>query len=156
VRGGSTTEIRQGDTLHESHRHLTRTHITNPKTTLGTEQNLSLVRNTLVQKRSVSHPLRTEQVFNSKREVTQKRVSLLSVGSEQNITLLRKKDISTRLVLHTEQALSSRRQLTQKRVSVLSLNPEQSFTLVTSGTRRLREQLAALAARVEELENTQP
>jgi BMFP domain-containing protein YqiC len=80
--------------------------------------------------------LHTEQAISVRRQVTQKRVTALNLNSEQ--------------------AISVRRKVTQKRVALLNLNSEQSFTLVTSGTRRLREQLEALAARVEELEKTNP
>jgi len=98
------------------------------------------------------------QIFSSKRALTQKRQSLLNLTSEQHVTLQRKTEVSTHqtLQLHTEQAISVRREVTQKRVALLNLNSEQSFTLVTSGTRRLREQLEALVARVEELEKTRP
>jgi len=128
--------------------------VSNPKTSLLVDQPTTLVRNVEVQKRTVANPLHIEQVSNLKREVTQKRVSSLNVCSEQSITLNRRRYNSSRIVLHTELPTSVQKRVTQKRVSLLSVNPEQSLTIVTSGSRKLREQLLSLAARVEELEKT--
>jgi len=148
--------VRQGDLFHESHRHISRNFVSNPKTSLLVEQPVTLVRRLEVQKRTVANPMHTEQTLNLKRQVTRRHVAALNVCSEQNITLNRRTEISTRIALHTEQPISVQKKVEQKRLAILNVNSDLSFTLVTSGTRKLREQLLDLAARVEELEKTRP
>jgi len=156
VRGGATAIVKQGDVFQESHRHISKSFTSNPKTSISMEQPLTLVRNVEVQKRTVSNPMHTEQSFNLRRETTQKRVASLNVCSEQHITLNRKTESSTRIALFAELPITLQRRTTQRRVSLLSVNAEQSLTLVAAGNRRLREQLEALNARVAELEKTLP
>ena len=96
------------------------------------------------------------QFISSKREISQKRVSLLHLSSEQNLTLQRRNSSSSRIALHTEQPVSVRKSVTRKRVALLNVITEHSITVVASGTRRLREELEALVRRVEELEKSQP
>jgi hypothetical protein len=148
--------VRQGDTFLQNSRHVSQTFVSKPKTSLTVEPHLTMVRKSEVQKRLVSNPLHTEQSLNLKREVTQRHTSNLNLCSEQNITLNRRTDNSTRLSLLTEQGTSVLKRITHKRSSAMNLTSEQGITVVTAGNRRLREQIEALVARVEELEKAQP
>jgi bifunctional DNase/RNase len=56
-------------------------------------------------------------------------VSTLNLTSEQNLTILRRNSVSTRIALHTELPVSVQKSVTQKRVATLNLTSEQNLTI---------------------------
>jgi hypothetical protein len=89
------------------------------------------------------------------RTVTNTRVAAFNLASDQQLTLVRKKDTtvnSTNSILHTEQVVNTKRAVTNKRVAAFNVTSEQHLTLHRDTI--IRERLATLEARVAALEYT--